>query len=187
MGSTMLTEALTEQRRQLRQSRHASRGTVALEFALVLAALAMMLIGTVTTGMSYSQALSITNAVREGSRFGATADASGGTWVSDTLGRVSSTQFDPAGAQTSMCVSLFKQGTGTVAGRSGCNLGSGPALTAPDAASDNPAVPTGLGNGQCVVRVIAARTFTINLVVFGSITRTMTRYAVDRYEGTAGC
>lgn len=159
------------------------RGAVAVEFALIVPILAMLLLGTVTTGVSYSRALSITNAVREGSRFGATADASSASWKTNVLARVRTTQFDPSGAQTSICVQLWKQGTGAISANTGCDLGSGPALSPPASSTANPAVPSGVSTGQCVVRVTASRTFTINLAVFGTINRTMTRYAVARYEG----
>ncbi len=48
------------------------RGAVAVEFALVLPVLVMLLLGITTAGLSYSHAIGLTNAVREGSRFGAT-------------------------------------------------------------------------------------------------------------------
>ena len=51
------------------------RGAVAVEFALVLPLLVMLLLGIATTGLSYTHAIGVTNAVREGARFGATADA----------------------------------------------------------------------------------------------------------------
>lgn len=167
----------------LARSRRES-GAVAVEFALVLPILAMLLLGTVTTGVSYSRALSVTNAVREGTRYGATADGTVASWTGDVLGRVRATQFDPSGAQTSICVGLWKQGTGSV--KSSCDLASGPALSAPTTSTATPAVPSGVTTGQCVVRVIAARRYSINLVMFGTINRTMTRYAVARYEG-ANC
>ncbi|MGZ4436325.1 MAG: TadE/TadG family type IV pilus assembly protein [Nocardioidaceae bacterium] len=164
-----------------RAQRRESRGAAALEFAPVLSVLVMILIGTVTTGASYSRALSVSNAVREGARYGATADGSAASWLTDVQSRVRTTQFDPNGSTTSICVQLYKHGTGSV--KVGCDLASGPALTMP-AITSYPAEPSGVLTGQCIVRVVAARKFTINLVVFGSITRTMTRGAVARYEGT---
>ncbi len=164
-------------------SRRRERGAVAVEFALILPILTMILIGTVTTAVSYSHALSITNAVREGARYGATADETAGSWTADVLSRVRTTQFDPGGSQTSICVQLWKEGSGAVLGKSACDLGSGTPLSMPGITS-YPAEPSGVTAGQCVVRVVAARPFTINLAVFGSFHRTMTRGVVARYEGS---
>ena len=48
------------------------RGAVAVEFALVLPILAMLMMGIVTFGLAYNDHLALTNAIREASRFGAT-------------------------------------------------------------------------------------------------------------------
>ena len=45
-------------------------GAVAVEFALILPILVMLLLGVTTTGLVYSDHLAITNAAREGGRFG---------------------------------------------------------------------------------------------------------------------
>ncbi len=95
-------------------SRPGQRGAVAVEFALVAPILIMLLIGTATSGVSYSRALGVTNAVREGARFGATADASvvPSTWTTDVIARVRDTQFDDFGSppHTAVCVQLIKNG-----------------------------------------------------------------------------
>lgn len=158
------------------------RGAAALEFALVLSALAALLLGTVTTGYSYSHAIGVTNAVREGARFGATADETSATWAADVVARVRATEFDDPPSQTAICVSLFKLGTGTL--KQACDLGTdGLTLTYPNAATDVPQVPTsGLAAGDCVVRVVAARKFHITLVVWPAIDRVLTRGSVARYE-----
>ena len=46
---------------------------MAVEFALIFPLLAMLMMGIVTGGLSYSNALGVQNAVREGARYGATA------------------------------------------------------------------------------------------------------------------
>ena len=149
------------------------RGAVAVEFALILPILVMLLVGIVTTGVSYSNALGATNAVREGTRFGATADSSP-SWAADVIARTRATQFDDPGSETKICVQLYKQGAGEVHGS--CSAG----LSMPTAAQD-PKVPAGLTAGTCVVRVLATRPFTINTVL-KQWDRVMTRFAVARYE-----
>jgi Flp pilus assembly protein TadG len=149
-------------------------GAVAVEFALVFPLLVMLLIGTVTSGISYSHAIGATNAVREGARFGATTDASLGDWTGDVVARVRGTQFDDPDTETKVCVQLYKQGSGQVHGS--CTAG----LSMP-AANDYPEVPTGLASGVCVVRVLATRPYTIN-AIFVSWDEEMRRGAVARYE-----
>lgn len=89
-----------------RVSARTERGAVAVEFALVLPLLVMLLLGVTTSGLSYSNALGVTNAVREGARFGATADATSTTWAADVISRVRATQFDDPAAETAVCAQL---------------------------------------------------------------------------------
>jgi Flp pilus assembly protein TadG len=163
------------------------RGAAAVELALVLPLLVSLVLGMVTGGLSYSNAIGVQDAVREGARFGATADASSVTWASDVITQVRATQFDDgttaALSGTSVCVQLFKT-PGTVS-RSLCSVGgrSGPALSISSSGTDAPAVPPTLPAGACVVRVVAARRFTVNIAV----TRwsgTLTRSATAAYERT---
>lgn len=162
------------------------RGAVAVEFALILPILVMLLMGIVTGGVTYSRAVGLTNAVREGARFAATTSSSSGTWAADTISRVRGTQFDDGGTQatssTSVCVDLVKGGSPNTEVQSTCSIGSSnaPALTMP-ALTDFPAVPSGVSAGSCVVRVVAARKFTIN-IVFTSFSGTLTRGSVAQYE-----
>jgi len=50
------------------------------------------------------------------------------------------------------------------------------------AISEHPTVPAATPTGTCVVRVVAARNFAIETMMFPSMTGTATRYAVSRYE-----
>lgn len=165
--------------RRRTESRRRQRGAAAVEFALVLTPLIMILVGTVTTGVSYSNALGVTNAVREGARFGAVADASSGSWASDVIGRVRQTQFDDPSNKTSICVELVKGG-GAV--KSLCEAAGGPGVSAADMGQyPLPTVPTGV----CVVRVVAAREYQISAPpLVPPVTRTMVRGSVARYERT---
>ena len=141
------------------------RGAAAVEFALVVPVLIMLLLGTVSSGLSYSHSVGLTNAVREGSRFGATADAtSASTWADNVIQRVRDTQFDdPSGKQTTICVVLWQVGTGAMSSTGKCSTPAGaPTLTVPATTTAEPAVPAN-ATGTCVVRVIAARRFTINI------------------------
>lgn len=56
-----------------RRGRHRDeRGAALVEFALLLPLLMCLILGMVTGGMAWNRKISMTNAVREGSRFGAT-------------------------------------------------------------------------------------------------------------------
>lgn len=165
------------------------RGAAAVEFALVLPVLVMLLLGVATSGLSYTRAIGLTNAVREGSRFGAIADATNGTtWSSDVIKRVRGTQFDDSTSETAVCVQLW-QTPNLVAGISGgqiagsCSQGAvTPNLTTPATATDSPPVPDGLPPGACVVRVVGARNFTINIALVPAWHRVNKSVSVARYE-----
>ena len=162
-------------------------GAAAVEFALVLPILVIVVLGIVTGGLSYSNAIGVQNAVREGARFGATGDVSSLSWTSDVIARVRSTQFDDgttaADSSTSVCVQLFKA-PNTVS-KWECSIGQddGPVITVPATTADQPAVPANLSTGACVVRVLAARKFKIN----GGLTSwsgTIVRGSTAMYERT---
>lgn len=154
---------------------------------MVLPVLVIVVLGIITGGLSYSNAIGVQNAVREGARFGATGDIASLSWTSDVIARVRSTQFDDgtsaATSSTSVCVQLFKA-PNTVS-RWECSTGqkNGPVITVPATAADEPAVPANLSPGACVVRVLAARKFEIN----GGLTSwsgTIVRGSTALYERT---
>lgn len=180
----MSDHAISSTQQMRKRSEH---GAVAVEFALVLPILIMLLLGITTAGVSYAHALGVTNAVREGARFGATTDATSATWADDVIKRVRATQFDddtdPATADTAICVQLWKAGSGELLYK--CHQGDGsvsPALNRPMTFDAKPEVPDGLPADTCVVRVIAARNFTISTGVLPTWNRTAVSYAVARYE-----
>jgi hypothetical protein len=169
------------------------KGAVALEFALILPVLAILLLGTVSAGITYSHGIGLSNAVREGARFGATTGTSPSpltpaSWNSTVVARVRATQFDSTAGATAICVRLWK-GTAAagavVASTDGCDQGTfgSPALAMSDPAF--PAVPaSGLTADSCVVQVLAAQKYSITLGILPSLTGTMKRGAVARYERT---
>lgn len=166
--------------------RRSQRGAVAVEFALVLPVLVMLLLGTITAGLAYTRAIGLTNAVREGARFGATGDpgdpAAWADWADDVIDRTRETQFDDgataADSTTTVCVEIIGA-TATIFGPrcSTAGIKPPPAPSFPTSAT----VPTP-GVGECIVKVWAARHFEITLGVFDPVEGDMLRYSVARYE-----
>jgi len=144
-----------------------------VEMALVLPILVMLLLGTVTAGIVYSNSNGLTNAVREGSRFGATT-ASGGSWAADVVARTRALQFDDNGTprSTVLCAQLRKVGTAAAIESSGDCTGDRAPQTS----------PTGFTSGECFVWVAGTRPFSITIVVGPSLDGNINRVSVARYE-----
>jgi hypothetical protein len=156
------------------------RGAVAVEFALVLPLLVMLLLGVITAGIALSEGIGLTNAVREGSRFAATTPypPASGNWADDVIARTRATQFDDPSSESKICVDLYKQGASPAMQQSKCDGGSGISAT-PTAFT----APAGTASGTCVVRLWAARKFTINALLV-KWDRVMTRNSIAIYERT---
>ncbi len=160
---------------QPRRGRRGERGAVAVEFALVLIPLVMLLFGTLTGGLAYFQKISIADAVREAARFGATADvATTSNWADAVRSRAVSRAtgvLDPAPApdNPSVCVQLYKGGSVTTT--------AGECANAPTPPSSAVA-----GTG-CVVRVYASRPARLDIGVH-SWPLTLKQDAFARYERT---
>jgi Flp pilus assembly protein TadG len=133
------------------------RGAAALEFALIAPLLLMLLLGTISSALVYSNHLTATNAVREAARYGAAADATNGTtWAESVQTRVQQVYFGATGATPTndeICVDLVKADGTVVASDGGSACG-----TAPGA-------PTGMATGSCAVRVWMSHPEKIQLVV----------------------
>jgi Flp pilus assembly protein TadG len=164
-----------------RHSRPRERGAVAVEFALVMPLVIMLLVGAVTSGWSYSKGLGIANAVREGARFAATTPypSTTGDWVDDVLERTAAAQFDDPNDESKICVRLYRQGSGVIAGD--CRASS---VSEVDAVSEPGFTPPGtLEAGVCVVRVWGARPYYISAPPFyNSGPQVMTTQSIAVYE-----
>jgi Flp pilus assembly protein TadG len=119
------------------------RGAVAVEFALVLPLLVTLLLGTLTAGLAYSDQLSISNAVREGSRLGAATDYTTGGWAESVRDRVKQVYFNSASTLTDdqICVQLLDSGGGELDAAMGANCGS------------EPPTPANVAADSCLVKV----------------------------------
>jgi Flp pilus assembly protein TadG len=143
--------------------RRGERGAGLVEFALVLPLLMALVLGLVTGGIAYNRKISITNAVREGARYGATlscsaACVSGGTWISQVKTRVA----DASGgelATTDVCA-WVGQAAGTV-----------------DCGQADPAGSA----GTMVVKVSATKDAELDVIFFRQ-TLTLTSKSTARYE-----
>ena len=133
----------------------AERGAAAVEFALVVPFLILLVFGLITTGLTYSDHLAATNAVREGARYGAAADITSGSWATSVRSRVKQVYFN-AGTSVSddqICVRLVTAAGSTYSEAIGSSCG-----TAPSAPSD-------MAAGSCAVLVWMQRPEQIRLVI----------------------
>ena len=167
---------------------HRERGAVAVEFALVLPLLVMLLLGLITYGVTFSQGIGLTNAVREGSRFAAStaADSSGASldwtsWTADVISRTRVVQMDDAGSESTICVRLLKNTSTVPAAPSQvateCSIGAVPltSLTTP--------TPPNVPSNSCFVMVWGGRTFHLDAFVFQH-DGVLERKSLARYERT---
>lgn len=158
----------------LPQSRRATgdRGAALVEAAIVLPLLFALVLGMFTGGISLSRKNSMANAVREGARLGATLSEDS-AWAAAVQSRVVTLS---AGDLTTsqVCVQLVRKDTVSTetvrrsAVPAGCS-----AVTPP--------LSTGVPVGQCVVKVWAQRTTTMEAVFF-SRNITLNSTAIGRYE-----
>jgi Flp pilus assembly pilin Flp len=162
-----------------RAPRRDERGASAVEFALVLPLLLMLLFGIISTGRVYSDHLSATNAVREGARYGAAADFSASsTWAADVRERVRQVYFnemEAAPSDAQICVRLI-QSTGTTP--------SGAEVTGADCGTA-PTAPT-MAAGSCAVLVWMQRPATIQLIAFPNLTLDIGAQSVAFYGREVG-
>jgi Flp pilus assembly protein TadG len=153
-------------------------GAALVEFAIIMPVLVMLILGMITGGFALSQKNSMTNAVREGARLGATVP-NDPDWATHTRQRV----IDLAAGDLTLeqvCVQLArKDATGETVHQSA-------PVNCPAAVGTPPAFPAGTGVDDCVVKVWARRTSDLNALVF-RYPLTLEATAVARFErGVAG-
>lgn len=148
------------------------RGASAVEFALVVPLLLMLLFGIISTGMTVSDHLSATNATREGSRYGAATDMSQPGWATSVKTRVKQVYYNAGETVTDdqICVKLVTAAGATPAQSIGASCGTAPST------------PTGMAAGSCAVMVWMQRPATIELVAFPSLTLNISARSVAFYS-----
>jgi Flp pilus assembly protein TadG len=150
------------------------KGAVAVEFALVLPVLVMLMFGIFTSGLAYSDHLSITNSVREAARFGSAVDSSSGTvWADSVQTRVQQLYMNGSGtlSPSQICVQLVKSDDTIVAEPTsqGSDCGSAPAK------------PASMTAGSCVVKVWVRKPAEISLLVSPTFDFTIGAESVSFY------
>lgn len=152
------------------------RGAAAVEFALVVPVLIMILFGLIWTGFVFADHLSATNAVREGARYGASADATSASWATSVRDRVKQVYFNAGHDVTNdqICVRLVQSTGTTVASALGASCGTGPTT------------PSSMSAGSCAVLVWVQRPETIRLVIAPDLNFTIGAESVAYYGRKAG-
>jgi Flp pilus assembly protein TadG len=155
----------------LGRHRRTERGAAALEFALVVPLLLLLLIGGITTAMTYSDHLSATNAVREGARYGAATDVTSNQWATSVRDRVKQVYFNAGVTVTDsqICVRLVQASGTTYQEAIGSSCGTAPS------------VPSNMVTGSCAVLVWMRRPETIQLVVAPSLHLNISAQSVAFY------
>lgn len=160
------------------RARLGERGAVAVEFALVLPVLVMLMFGIITSGLAYADHLSITNAVREGGRFGAAIDYSSDSkaWADSVQSRVQQVYLNGAGTLSSsqVCVELIDSAGNPEAEPT--NQGS--CGTAP--------TPPAMSPGSCAVMVWVEKPARISILVAADMDFNIKAKSVSYYGRTAG-
>jgi Flp pilus assembly pilin Flp len=150
--------------------RRNQRGASAVEFALVAPLLLVLLFGTVSAGLTYSDHVATTNAAREGARYGAAADGLS-TWGASVQTRVKQVYFNAAGitpTDNQVCAKLIKADGTVIASDPGTACGAEPSL------------PTML-SGSCAVKVWMSKPGVIRMGVFPDLHLTLHAESVAFY------
>jgi Flp pilus assembly protein TadG len=150
--------------------RRSQRGASAVELALVAPLLLLLLFGTVSAGLTYSDHVATTNSAREGSRYGAAADGTS-TWGASVQSRVQQVYFNAAGdapTDNQVCAKLVTADGTVIASDSGTECGSEPSL------------PTML-SGSCAVKVWMSKPGVIRMGVFPDLNLTLHAESVSFY------
>jgi Flp pilus assembly protein TadG len=152
------------------------RGAVAVEFALIAPIVLMLLFGMISGGRTYSDHLSITNAVREGARFGAAVDYTNSNWATSVRTRVQQAYFNAGDTLSNgqVCVSVVSNAGVTLASAAGTGCGA------------EPISPSSMATGSCVVKVWVRKPHSIVLVVAPPLNLQIGAQSVSYYGRSAG-
>jgi Flp pilus assembly protein TadG len=160
--------------------RRRERGAAAVEFALVVPILLMLLFGVVSASLAYNDSLSINNAAREGARLGGALDYSSDAtaWANSVQTRVQQTYFNGASSLTTsqVCVQLVSD-TGTVLATptsQGTSCGTAPSS------------PSNMTPGSCAIKVWIQKPQSIYLAVFPVYNFSISAASVSFYGRTSG-
>jgi Flp pilus assembly pilin Flp len=164
-------------------NRRRERGASLVEFALIAPLLFAILLGTITGGLALSKKNSMTNAVREGGRLGATlfSDDEDWTW-DDWADAVRQRVLDLAGNdldEGDVCVQLVKVDDASV-------LGQRPAGGCPPPPTMPSVPPTPASAMGCLVKVWARTSADLETIFF-SRPLTLDAQSVALYERTEDC
>lgn len=143
-----------------RRSPRDDSGASAVEFAIVMPLLFTLLFGLITTGMTFSDHLSATNATREAARYGAASNVLSAGWATSVRDRLKQVYFSAGVTVTDdqICVRLVPASGTPYAEYVGANCGAAPAL------------PSSMAAGSCAVLVWMTRPQKIRLIAFPDLT-----------------
>jgi hypothetical protein len=174
----------------VRTRQRSDSGAVAVEFALVAPFLLLVLFGMITTGFTYSDHLSITNAVREGARLGSalpiaqdsahpvTPAPTASGWASSVQTRVHDVYFN-AGSNIStsqICVKLVDSSNTVVPGAQALGADCG----------GEPDPPSTMAAGSCAVKVWVTKPASIELIVAPTLNFNIGAASVSYYGRQSG-
>jgi len=169
-GERPATQAKNHRRARGRRA-SGDKGAALVEFAIIVPLIFALILGITTGGVSLSRKNSMSNAVREGARMGATLPESS-TWATSVRDRaVALSGNDLIASQ--VCVKLVRKPTATTetvrkALPATCPFGGEPSSA-------------GIPAGECVVKVWARRSSDLE-VLFFSRPLTLQSSSVSRYE-----
>jgi Flp pilus assembly protein TadG len=149
----------------MRASGWGERGGVLVEFVIIFPIAIALALGIVSYGSAHSQKLALTNAAREGARYGATLPASTANWlqnVEDVTVASATGDLDVGVPGRSICVAL--------------NNGSGWTST-----TGNPCFADGRPATEARVQVLVTRTGSLDAFFFSKAVNLSGR-AVVRFE-----
>ena len=154
------------------QMKRREAGASLVEFALIAPLVFALLLGMFTGGLSLSRKNSMTNAVREGARLGATLDESS-DWAEAVRTRVVALSGgDLAGDQ--VCVALVKRESATT-------VDTRQATSCPVALASGEPSDADIPEDQCAVKVWAGRSSDLNVIFFNR-QLDLEAATVSRYE-----